>query len=329
VLPVLDDGAPSSEPAQEPADRGARRRLVGVVATTVVLLLGALGWRVFGPEGRPGRPPGSGTLVPYEGLGAWVDAYDWTNELGGASPSVDVTDIDAMAAAGVQTLFLQTSHRRSASTVMEPERLDELIDRAHRHHMHVVAWYLPTFVDLEVDLARLEAAAALEVDGLAVDIESVEVADVAERNRRVLELSQRLRAAEPERVLGAITLSSVHVQVVNPAFWLDYPYDQLADVYDVLLPMAYWSLRVGDLKDGERYVGENIDRIRAAIDDPDFPIHAVGGIASEVTPGDVTGMLRAIQARNVIGGSLYDWATSNPQQWELLQPLRSLRPGTD
>jgi hypothetical protein len=209
---------------------------------------------------------------------------------------------------------------------MEPERLDELIDRAHERGLHVVAWYLPTFVDLDADLGRLTAAAELDVDGLAVDIESVELPDVVERNRRVLDLSQRLRAAFPDRVIGAITLSSVHIQVVNSAFWLDYPYDRLADLYDVLLPMAYWSLRTGDLRGGERYIGENIDRIRAAIDDPDYPIHPVGGIASEITPADVTGMLRAIEARKVIGASLYDWATSNPQEWELLQPLRALRP---
>ena len=191
--------------------------------------------------------------------------------------------------------------------------------------MHVVAWYLPTLVDLDADLARLTAAGALVVDGLAVDIESVDLPDVVERNRRVLELSERLRAVEPDRVLGAITLSAVHLQVVNPAFWLDYPYDQLADLYDVILPMAYWSIRRGDLRNGEGYIGENIDRIRAAIDDPDYPIHPVGGIASGLTSDDVAGMLRAIQDHGVIGGSLYDWATSNPQEWEILQPLRRLR----
>ena len=44
---------------------------------------------------------------------------------------VDLTDIDAMADAGVQTVYVQTSHDRSAADVIEPDRLDELIDRAH------------------------------------------------------------------------------------------------------------------------------------------------------------------------------------------------------
>jgi hypothetical protein len=33
-------------------------------------------------------------------------------------------------------------------------------------------------------------------------------------------------------------------------------------------------------------------------------------------------MVRAIQARGVLGGSLYDWATSQPAQWDLLKALR-------
>lgn len=47
-------------------------------------------------------------MVVHEGLGAWVDVYDWTVELGGKEPTVDVEDIEAMADSGVQTVYLQT-----------------------------------------------------------------------------------------------------------------------------------------------------------------------------------------------------------------------------
>jgi hypothetical protein len=153
------------------------------------------------------------------------------------------------------------------------------------------------------------------------------VKDPVERNARLLQLDDELRAALPDRVIGAITLSAVHLQVVNPDFWPDYPWAEIAKTYDLILPMTYWSIRLPEWRDGNRYVGENIDRIRAATGDPAIPIHVVGGIADKATVEQVQGMLRAMDARDgVIGGSLYDWATSSPEQWTALSPLRDRNP---
>src|SRR3546814_13108238 len=116
--------------------------------------------------------------------------------------------------------------------------------------------------DVDTDLHRLVAAATRRpLAGLGVDIESREVADVAERNRRLLDLSGRLRAAlGPDKVISAITPSAVHVQEVNPAFWPDFPWAQLTASYDVFPPTAYWSLRRTEWRAGERYIAENTQR---------------------------------------------------------------------
>ena len=52
-----------------------------------------------------------------------------------------------------------------------------------------------------------------------------------------------------------------------------------------------------------------------------MPIHIAGGIADGITPDDVTGMVNAIQRRGVLGGSLYDWNTSNLALWDRLRAL--------
>jgi hypothetical protein len=281
--------------------------------------------------GRPGSPPGAWTVRPYEGLGAWVDAYDWTEELGGPRPAVGTDQIEAMADAGVQTLFLQVGHDRSDSDVLESDQLDDLIDEAHRGGMHVVAWYLPTYTDPDRDLRRIEAADDLKVDGLAIDIEATDVADLPQRNQAVVDLGHRIRAAlGQDRFVSAITLSPTHLEVVNPAYWPGYPWAQIGETYDAVLPMAYWSIRTGDLRSGDRYVGDSVDRLRADLQNPTIPIHAIGGIADGATVADLRGMVAAIEVRagakgNVVGGSLYDWATSNPAQWVALAPLRQLR----
>lgn len=265
---------------------------------------------------------GAWTLGPYRGIGVWLDVYDWTNELTGGQPTVQPTDIDRMAELGIQTLYIQTAHRRSTADVIEPERLMPFIDRAHARGMAVVAWYLPSLEDVTVDLRRLVAAAQLPVDGLGVDIESRAVADPAERTRRLLELSGLLRDAMGRRAIAAITPSAVHLQVINPDFWPGFPWPELADAYDAILPMSYWSVRQPEWRSGERYIGEDIDRIRASTGRPDIPIHAIGGIADAASVPDVQGMVRAIQARGILGGSLYDWNTSQPAQWDALRPLR-------
>jgi hypothetical protein len=304
-----------------------RRRLVALCVVGVVTV-GAVVVAERVERGRPAAPPGSWTMAVHHGLGAWVDAYDWTVELGGPEPAVGIDDVEAMADAGVQTVYLQTTHARAGVDVMEPERLDDLIDAAHANGMHVVAWYLPTLVDVAADLRRLEAAAALRVDGLGVDIESVAVADVVVRNSRLIDLSTRLRDALPaERPIAAITLSSVHLEVVNPAYWPGYPWGYLATTYDVIMPMAYWSIRQGELREGGRYVGENIDRIRASTGAADVPIHVIGGIADGVTDDDLSAMVAAIEDRGAIGGSLYDWHTSELAHWSTLAPLAELRSG--
>jgi hypothetical protein len=41
-----------------------------------------------------------------------------------------------------------------------------------------------------------------------------------------------------------------------------------------------------------------------------------------VTLDDLAGMVEAIKARAGLGGSLYDWSTSNQSQWWLLRQLR-------
>lgn len=312
-------------PAPAVADRGPRLRLA-LVAAAGVVALAVVGYLELRPEGRPGPPAGRWTLVPHEGLGAWVDVYDWTNELTGGEPPVGLDDVDAMAEQGIQTVFLQVGHHRFDTDVAEPERLEELIDRIHDRGMHVVAWYLPTLVDPVADLRRLIAASRLDVDGLGVDIESVEIEDPAERNRRLRTLSDELRAAVgADKHLSAITLTALHLEVVNPDYWPGYPWAELAETYDSILPMAYWTLRKDELRSGSRYVGDNIDLIRQLTDDPDVPIHPIGGIADAVSVADVEGMVDALTGRGAVGASLYDWNTASPELWEAMQAVRADR----
>lgn len=256
----------------------------------------------------------------YRGLGVWVDVFDWASAY--TSNPIGTADVDAMAAQGAQTLYIQTNRYDHPHVELEPERLNTLIARAHSHEMRVVAWYLPTFVNPEIDLARLVAASELDVDGLAVDIESTEVADVAERNRRLVDLSTRLRAALPEETLGAIVVEPVLMEDVNPNFWPGYPWAELAPIYDVWLPMAYWTNRVGPWRSAYDYIATNVARVRERIGQPDALVHAVGGVGDDTTVTDLDAMLAAVAATEPIGASIYDYRTTKPEHWDVLRQFR-------
>ena len=268
------------------------------------------------------------TIEPYKGLGAWLDVYDWSASFAKYGPAVELDALDQLAAQGVQTLFIQASKWDGPEDVVDPPRLASFIDRSHQLGIDVVGWYLPTLEDPSRDLQRLLAIAALPVDGLAVDIEARNVADVAERNRRLIELSTALRNALPGEVLGAIPLEPVLLEDVNPGFWPAFPWPELAPSYDVWLPMAYWTNRKASTpwRDAYTYTATNIDRVRAHIGRPDAPVHVIGGIGDKTTEMDVVGFRIAALERGAIGGSIYDFRTTAAPHWPQLLPFHALRP---
>ncbi|HEY8545844.1 MAG TPA: hypothetical protein VIL36_12380, partial [Acidimicrobiales bacterium] len=248
------------------------------------------------------------------------DVYDFAPSYqGGGTPAVTADAIDDMVRLGVRTVYLQAAQvdERSPDPVVDPGAVARFLVRAQRAGLRVVAWYLPRLADIDRDLAHLDAIADFEVlghrfDGVAVDIEWTSgVPDHAARSAKLVELSERLREQSGDDVLGAIVLPPVQIEVVNPAYWPDFPWKELAPSYDVWLPMGYWTERTAEsgYQDGRVYTDENVRRIRANLGDEDAPVHAIGGIGDKLTPAQATGFVEALTDTEAIGGSIYDWAT--------------------
>jgi hypothetical protein len=264
-----------------------------------------------------------GDISPYAGLGTWVDVYDWSH-YHDTTPTVGPDQVDEMAAQGVQTLFIQTAKHDTPDLISEPELLLPIIRRAHDWNIRVVAWYLPTLEDVDNDLNRLVASANLDVDGLAVDIESRKVADVNDRNARLIDLSNRLRAALPGRAIGAIVMPPVQTEVVNPGYWPSFPWAEIAPNYDVWQTMGYWTDRKvsSGYRDPYRYTAENMQRLRNNLGNPDVAVSPVGGVGA-MGNGDIDAFLRAAVENRAIGGSIYDFRTTRPEAWPALRGFRS------
>lgn len=266
-----------------------------------------------GLEGLPAPP----RPAPYEGLGAWVDIFDedlWRDPEG---------TVAALARRGVGTLFLQTTNFRSPGPIRFPRGTARFLEAAHARGISVVAWYLPALERLRRDLAWSIAAVEFtspgghRFDGFALDIEATEVADPVLRAKRALVLSRRLRrAVGPAYPLGAIIPSPLR----GPLYWPVLPVRDLAEIHDVLLPMAYWDAHASGEDGARRYIARSIDLLRAE-GGPALPIHVIGGVAEDATPQEVRGFAGVVARRNLVGASIYDVDSMRPAHWAELAPL--------
>jgi hypothetical protein len=300
----------------------AMRRLPPLVVTIVLVVAG---WA--SAAGAADRDD----LAAYRGLGAWIDVYDYVPEFQepGQEPSVTAGSFDDMARLGVKTVYLQAAQddSRSPGNTINPRLLGRMLRAAHAADLRVVAWYLPRFGDVDADFRRIRAlfdfkSKGQRFDGHALDVEwNRGVPDFQERNSALVRLSRRVRELAGDRPVGAIVLEPVFLEVVSPDFWPQFPWRRLESLYDVWLPMSYWTNRNADsgYKDGFRYTDENIRRLRNNLDDKDAAVHAIGGIAESALAKDYDGFVRAARAGDAIGWSMYDYNTTSSSAWPRLR----------
>jgi hypothetical protein len=272
-------------------------------------------------------------LAPYDGLGTWVDAYDYgpAYQSPGNAPAVTPADLDAMAAAGVRTIYFQANRddERSPDGWVDEGLVAEFLTGAHEREMAVVAWYLPTFRSVRTDLGHLQDLLDYEVDGhrfdgVGVDIEFTEgVPNPAVRNQRLLRLSERLDRLAGDDPIGAIVLPPVLIEVINPDYWPGFPWAELEPLYDIWLPMSYWTFRTEEsgYHDGATYNQESTVRMRDNLDNDAAIVHGIGGIGDETTGEDLVAFVDSLTATRSVGGSIYDWATLSDANRSLLARL--------
>ena len=257
------------------------------------------------------------SLTPYAGLGTWLDIYAtpyWDN------PGQEVA---AMARDGVKTLFLQTGNYGQQANRSE---LGRFIDAAHAHGLRVVAWYLPSFANPEQDASRslqairFRSAHGERFDSFALDIEADIVSSEALRNQRLISLSKRLRTAVGSNyALGAIIPSPVGM-IRHRHYWRSFPYRAVARLYDVFLPMAYFTDHdVHGIKGVRTYLASDFVVIRKRTGRRDVPIHLIGGISNAMTAADTTGFMRAVADCRPLGYSLYAFSVMRPGMWPKLR----------
>jgi len=270
-------------------------------------------------------------LDAFTGLGTWVDAYDYSaayQDVAGTPAPVTPDAVEQMAADGVKTLYLQAAKDdpRSQGDLVDRALVRDFLDRAHDAGLRVVAWYLPTHTDTEADVRRFRAMTEVEVDGKGFDGFGLDMEwtkgqpDVDVRNAELISLTKQAREIVGSRGLAAIVFAPVAIEVINPTVWPRFPYDELAPLVDLWMPMTYWTFREGPYRDPYLYVSESVDRLRADVGSNTLAVHPIGGIGDESTDADYEAYLEAVAITGSIGASIYDWNTTKPAAWAVLNP---------
>ena len=292
-----------------------RRRFATRVLPLVLLVLTATAAL---PQAAAAGP----SVRSYRGLGTWVDLYDakaWDH------PASAVSD---MRAHGVRTLYLETSNYHWPSALNRPSALGALIEECHARGIKVVAWYLPGFKDPARDYKRslaairFRSAAGQRFDSFALDIEASVVKNVDLRNSRLRTLSRRIRAAVGRSYpLGAIIPSPAGM-VMHPSYWPGFPYKTLAGIYNVFVPMGYYTYHGDGYANAYRDTRDNILIIRKKTGRSRIPIHVIAGDAAKSSGRETTAYVRALREHGALGGSMYDWATTGDAGWRVLRNVR-------
>ncbi len=291
-----------------------RRLLVAFALVALVLAASS-------PRGGVPSARAADTSV-FAGLGTWISIYG----------TKAYTQPDAVAAAiaarGVKTVYVETANYSQPADVVRPLQLGQLVDALHGQGLRVVAWYLPGFVKPAVDLRRALAAVHFTTasggafDGFALDIESTAVKRPALRTNRALVLSEQLRAAVGNSYpLGAI-IPSPRGMAIKPAYWPGFPYTQLAPLYDVFLPMVYWTYSTKGPDGAYGYLAWALTLLRVGAADPNLPIHLVGGTSYRATLDEEQAFAQLVaNDGHLLGWSLYDWFGTKAAAWKALAAI--------
>lgn len=318
-------GTPPTDPASTAATGTAESSISPAYTTKELSAV------TTAPPSRPptataaGGPPAStagASLEAYRGLASWVDIYD---DKAWADPVAAVRD---MAGHGTRTLFLETSNAKSSFSLKDPPALRTFIKEAHARGMLVVAWYRPDIgsgpVDYQrsVDAIRYKSPDGQTFDGFALDIETSRIKSVAERNRALETLSRQIRrAAGPSYALGAIIPSPTGLARPG-SYWGDFPYTMLAGVYDVMVPMSYYTWHGSGASAAYDDTVSNVRILRAQKGCAKIPIHLIGGLADGSSSAEVEAFVRASNTTGCIGAGLYSWPDMTSAQWKELRAVR-------
>lgn len=263
----------------------------------------------------------SADAAVFGGLGTWVDIYD------GPVYAAPERAAQRIASRGVQTVWVETANYGAKTDVVNPVQLGRFVDALHARGVRAVAWYLPGHVKPGVDLRRSLAMLSFRTatggafDGVALDIESTKLRNVALRSQRAVALTRQVRQAAGGTPLAVIPFNPRGLER-RPGTWPRFPWTDLAASADAFAPMVYTGGAMKGFDATYGYVTRAVRLLRLNTGDPEVQIHVAGGVADRLGTEELSGFVAAVEDDGgTIGVSLYDWMTTPSRAWKALAPV--------
>ena len=110
---------------------------------------------------------------------------------------------------------------------------------------------------------------------------------------------------------------------IKPAYWPDFPYAQLADLYDVFLPMVYWTYSTKGPDGAYGYLAWALALLRSRRREPGCRRStSSAGRRTERRIDEERAFAQLVtDDGHLQGWSLYDWFGTKPPAWKALAAI--------
>jgi hypothetical protein len=256
------------------------------------------------PPPAPARDP-SAPLTAVSGKGMWIWQYHRTE--GGEPEAI----VDRAVATGLRQVWIRVAD--SQYGFYGDDELAQIVPRAHRRGLAVIAWGFPHLYDPVADatwsraVLDWRAPGGERVDGFSADIEMATEGVELTGRRAALYLSLVRQAREGRPLIAT-------VYPPTDRLMSQYPFAAMAPYIDAYAPMIYWECRDPGVAAAEA-IGR-LARMR--------PVHLIGQAFSF---GDVAGRIDmpsaaelerfmvVARSRGAVGASFWVWQSMDAEEW--------------
>jgi hypothetical protein len=207
-----------------------------------------------------------------QGKGIWVNLWNYPQDLDKFFTRLQDHHIE--------TVYLQVNRSTTPVFKHPTSEIDEILKAAHQYHIKIIGWTYAYLNNVEADAKKfIEPAFYVSPEGYMFDAMAADVEENISATA-IKKYTEMIKARMPKDYPMLII-------VFSPKIKDNYPWQYLADNWDVFMPMVYWhGMRSRNLNKVAKFVSESIQGLRARTNKPDLKIHLITD-GERTTPAEV------------------------------------------